>query len=154
LRGKAQVAGAQRAFAADIRAGVPDRKSPTSLIMRVLFQDYGLAPLRRAALLARKLVRSSVQLAVLRQQQCLRTHLQATTFPLIDHRFSHSLGQRFTLPTIYTDQQNPLPRDSRLLSLDRPKRTTIKTIAQFGYYSCPIAEYCCSSRAIARTYDG
>ena len=36
-------------------------KSPISHIMRVLFQDYGLASLRRAALLARKLVRSSVQ---------------------------------------------------------------------------------------------
>jgi hypothetical protein len=39
-----------RAVAADIRAGVPGRKSPISLIMRVLFQDYGLAPLRMAAL--------------------------------------------------------------------------------------------------------
>jgi hypothetical protein len=46
------VAGALPAFAADIRAGVPDRKSPISRIMRFLFQDYGLAPLRRAALLA------------------------------------------------------------------------------------------------------
>jgi hypothetical protein len=45
-------------------AGVPGRKSPISHLMRVLFQDYGLAPLRRTALLARKLVRSSVQLAV------------------------------------------------------------------------------------------
>jgi hypothetical protein len=39
-------------------------KSPLSNIMRVLFLDYGLPPLRRAALLARRLVRSSVQLAV------------------------------------------------------------------------------------------
>jgi hypothetical protein len=31
-------------------------KSPISLNRRVLFQDYGLAPLRKAALLARKLV--------------------------------------------------------------------------------------------------
>jgi hypothetical protein len=53
-----------RAFAADIRAGVPSSKSPISHIIRVLFQDYGLAPLRRAALLARTLVRSSVQVAV------------------------------------------------------------------------------------------
>jgi hypothetical protein len=56
--------GALRAFAADIRAGVPGRKSPISHIMRVLFQDYGPPPLRRASLLARRLVRSSVQLAV------------------------------------------------------------------------------------------
>jgi hypothetical protein len=35
-----------------------------SQIMRVLFLDYGLAPPRRAALLARKLVRSWVQVAV------------------------------------------------------------------------------------------
>jgi hypothetical protein len=60
-----------RAVAADIRAGGPGRKSPLSHIMGVLFQDYGLAPLRRAALLARKLVRSSVQLAVV--PLCCRT---------------------------------------------------------------------------------
>jgi hypothetical protein len=51
-------------FAADIRAGVPGPKSPISHIMGVLFQDYDLAPLRRAAVHARNLVRSSVQLAV------------------------------------------------------------------------------------------
>src|ERR1700721_2526954 len=53
-----------RVFAADIRAGVPGRKSPISHIMRDLFQDYGLAPLRRAALLAKKLVRCSMAVAV------------------------------------------------------------------------------------------
>ena len=64
LRGKAQVAGALCTFAGNTRADVLGRKSPISHIMRVLFQDCGLAPLRRVALLARKLVRSSVQLAV------------------------------------------------------------------------------------------